>query len=132
MKILCLLSSVLLFAFTISGCASYPRTIDGLMAKNIYDLEKARKNGIQKVYDVPMDEAINREAVFLEAQGLTVFEKNTNKGYLVVMGFKKQVDTTRVGVFFEPHGEGKTLVTISSLSDSALKKAEKIMFKRWD
>ena len=64
----------------------------------------------------------------LENNGLKLHQVNEGKMYIVAMGFEKQVDTTRVGIFFEAEGDNKTRITLSSLSKNALSKAEKIVF----
>jgi hypothetical protein len=44
------------------------------------------------------------------------------------MGFHKQTDTTRVGVFFNSLSGNETQITLSSLSDTALAKGAAIIF----
>ncbi|MFH1665323.1 MAG: hypothetical protein ABIA77_04155, partial [Candidatus Omnitrophota bacterium] len=60
---------------------------------------------------------------------LTVYQSDKKAGYIVIMGFDKQVDTTRVGIFFDKVNDSRTKITLSSLSRSALSKASSIFFE---
>ena len=119
----------LLYAFLLSGCSYYSTNIPGsILGINIQDLEKARANGVTATYPLPYATAFNKVTDILKANKLTIYESNRNKKYIVAMGFHKQVDTTRVGIFFAVDGENSTKITLSSLSNTTLPKAENIIF----
>ena len=122
--ILCLVLSALF----VSGCASSKYNLASLAGTNIRDLEAHKDSGITRTFNIPREEAFDKTIVIIKNAGLTVFQNNRKKGYIVAMGFKEQVDTTRVGIFFEPVSETETKITLSSLSSLVLSKAEKIIF----
>jgi hypothetical protein len=122
--ILCLILS----ALSVSGCSSSKYNLASLAGTNIRDLEAHKDSGITRTFNIPREEAFDKTIAILGNSGLTVFQQNRKKGYIVVMGFKEQVDTTRVGIFFEPVSETSTKITLSSLSGTVLPKAEKIIF----
>ncbi|RKY41761.1 MAG: hypothetical protein DRP85_05105 [Candidatus Makaraimicrobium thalassicum] len=114
------------------GCAHYSSDLGAFTGSGIKDLEKAAvgDKGIrnEKILPLPYDRAFDRITETLKGNRLTVFQSDRKKRYITVMGFQKQIDTTRVGIFFEPLEDEKTKVTLSSLSSTALSKAETIIF----
>jgi len=98
------------------------------LAINIQDLEKARAEGKTKVFALGYDEAFERVIKVLQDGGYTVFRSNKDQRYIVAMGFPKQIDTTRVGIFFDPMADGRTKITLSCLSSLCLSKAEAAIF----
>lgn len=126
------LGSIMVFLLLFSGCASpsrYPAPLASIVGRNIRDLEEARTTGVSRTFEMPLDETFTKTLDILETEKLTVFMRSASKEYIVAMGFHRQIDTTRVGIFFDAIGEGSTKVTISSLSSTALPKAEKIIFE---
>ncbi len=111
-----------------AGCANYSFDMNSLWGTSTLDLEKARTNGVDQTFDVPYDKLFAATIDTLKANKLVIFQQNVKKQYIVAMGFPKQTDTTRVGIFFTP-SEGKTTVTLSSLSSTALAKAKDMIFK---
>jgi hypothetical protein len=59
---------------------------------------------------------------------LDLFLQDKAKRHIIVMGVPTSIDTTEVGVFFEPTGAGETRVEISSLSTNAKTRAAEIIF----
>lgn len=59
---------------------------------------------------------------------LDLFMKNPKKNLIVVMGVPNCVDTTEVGIFFTPDGDGNTKVELSSLSTKAKKITAEMVF----
>jgi len=116
--------SFLLIACLVSGCTSYPTTFLDIFGVSREDLEKARKDGIKKEFSLSYDETFDRVTKILQSNNLTIYQSSRKKGYIVAMNFPKQTNTTRVGIFFEPVNKGKTSITLSSLSSTALAKAE--------
>ncbi|HPN73388.1 MAG TPA: hypothetical protein PKZ41_05260 [Candidatus Omnitrophota bacterium] len=127
MKNLILLSAALLF-LTAPGCASSKFNLASLAGMNISDLEAAKSSGPSKTFAMTAEKAFDETLTVLRNEKLTVFRSSRKKGYIVAMGFTEQVDTTRVGIFFDTEQDGKTRVTLSCLSSLALPKAEKIIF----
>ncbi|MFC1480412.1 hypothetical protein ACFL5Y_03080 [Candidatus Omnitrophota bacterium] len=117
---------LVLASFLFAGCASY--NLYSLAGTNIEDLEAARGQGKNKVFSLSYDTAFSKTTEILKNNGLIIFKSNRGKKYIVAMGFHKQTDTTRVGIFFDPLADGKTEITLSSLSSTALAKAVTIIF----
>ncbi len=121
-------SFLFLIIFLLGGCAHYSTDFKALIGTNVRDLEKARADGKKKTFPIPCDTAFDKVTAILENKGLTIFQTNRKKGYIIAMGFPKQTDTTRVGIFFEALPEGGTKITLSSLSSTALAKAVTLVF----
>ncbi|MCK4852073.1 MAG: hypothetical protein KAS86_03065 [Candidatus Omnitrophica bacterium] len=121
---------LLSIVFLTGGCVSYPENMGDVFGVGHTDLEKARSTGITKEIDLPRDKTFDKITGILKAGGLTIYQSNPDKGYIIVMGFPKQTDTTRVGIFFESAGQGRTSVTLSSLSSTALKKADRLILEK--
>ncbi|MFA6636676.1 MAG: hypothetical protein WCV56_06205 [Candidatus Omnitrophota bacterium] len=120
---------IVMSALSVSGCSSSKYNLASLAGTNVRDLEAHKDSGITRTFNIPRGEAFDKTVSIVKNAGLTVFQRNPKKGYIVVMGFKEQVDTTRVGIFFEPASETATKITLSSLSSLVLPKAEKIIFE---
>ena len=113
-----------------SGCSTINCDLGGIGGTNMQDLERARSEGISQISDVSLNEAFDNTSAILREKDLVIYQSNKKKGYIVFMGLAKQNNTTRVGVFFESLESNRTKTTISSLSPSALKQAESILFVR--
>lgn len=120
--------AVILTFLSSPGCASSKFNLSSLAGMNIADLEAAKSEGTSKTFDMTADIAFNETLKILKTEKLTVFRSSQKKGYIIAMGFNEQVDTTRVGIFFETVSETRTKITLSCLSSLALPKAEKIIF----
>ena len=59
---------------------------------------------------------------------LELFLQDKARRHIVVMGVPTSIDTTEVGIFFEPAGDGLTRVEISSLSTNAKTRAAELIF----
>jgi len=130
MKIISAISvfvSFLLIACLVGGCASYPTTFLDIFGVSREDLEKAREDGIKKEFSLSYDETFDKVTRILKSNNLTIYQSSRRKGYIVAMNFPKQTNTTRVGIFFESVNKDKTSITLSSLSSTALAKAEEIV-----
>jgi hypothetical protein len=122
------ISVVLLVPLLLGGCAHFSSDAGALMGIGIQDLEKARKDGKIETFPIPFSVAFDEVTKILKDAKLTIYESSRKKKYIVAMGFHKQIDTTRVGIFFESISENRTRITLSSLSSSALDKADAVVF----
>lgn len=127
-KVITSLSALLLTALLLGGCATFLEDIEGVFATEVSDLEKARSSGKTETFPLSFDAAFDKVTDILKKNNLTIYQINRKRKYIIVMGFKKQIDTTRVGVFFEPVSDNETRITLSSLSSMTLPKAEAIIF----
>ncbi len=117
-----------LISLTLSGCASTDYNLTSLAGINVRDLEAAKDQGRSRTFEMGYEDAFNRTIAVLEREKLTTFRSSKRKGYIVAMGFPEQIDTTRVGIFFDAVSENSTEITLSSLSGTAVSKAENIIF----
>ena len=117
-----------LFFCLLTGCAAGSFNLQSLSGVNIKDLALARAQGREETFPLSYKAAFARVENILKKNNLTVFRSNEEKRYIVTIGFRKQVDTTRVGIFFDPAGENSTKITLSCLSLTALEKANNIIF----
>ena len=122
------LSLALVAVFLLGGCAHYSTDFNALLGTNISDLKKARADGKVEIFPLTCDAAFDKVTMILENNRLVIFQANREKRYIVAMGFPKQTDTTRVGIFFESLPDNKTKITLSSLSSTALVKAGALIF----
>lgn len=121
-----LLLCLSLAVFLSGGCASF--NFQSLAGINISDLEQARADGKVKTIPLAYDAAYDKVMKIVKKNGLTAFRYNKKRGFIVAIGFHKQETTTRVGIFFEPVDENTTKITLSSLSNTALIRAQSIIF----
>ena len=115
-------------AILLNGCAHYSTDLGVFSGFGINDLVRARKDGKVATFNIPLGTAFDEVEAILKDAGLTIYQSNRKKGYIVAMGFHQQIDTTRVGIFFDPVSDNQTKITLSSLSTMALEKAEPIIF----
>ena len=120
--------AILLTAFCAAGCAKTPLNADEFMSFGMYDLEKARESGKVRTFSLSYDVAFDEVKKILGSNTLTIYSSSRKKRYIVAMGFPKQINTTRVGIFFDPVSGNQTKITLSSLSSTALEKADTIIF----
>lgn len=119
---------MLLAVLLLSGCATFLEDMGGIFATEVSDLEKARSRGKTETFLLSFDAAFDEVTDIVKKNSLIIYQTNRKRKYIIVMGFKDQVDTTRVGVFFDPVSDNETRITLSSLSSMTLPKAETIIF----
>ncbi|MBU0684019.1 MAG: hypothetical protein ABIH85_01680 [Candidatus Omnitrophota bacterium] len=122
---------VSLVLFSLNGCAQFPLSFFNpapLLGLNIQDLKEACADGNEKTVALPYDTAFTTVKNRLENSGLTIYQCNRPKGYIVAIDFPKDVDTTRLGVFFKSIDKDHTSITLSSLSSIVLNKATPMVF----
>ncbi len=120
--------AMIISAALIAGCAHFSADMESLTATNITDLEKARANGLSKDFASPIDKTFSAVTALLNKEELKIFLADKKKGFIVALGFPRQTNTTRVGIFFESLPSGGTKITLSSLSSSALDRAGAMIF----
>ena len=122
----------LLFVFVLvslsAGCSYYSTDLKAFLGISIRDLEKARDHGNKQIFPMSFETAFGKVKEIIEVNNLTIYQINKKEGYIVAMGFPKQTNTTRVGIFLEPLSDNETEITLSSLSSTALEKATPIIF----
>jgi hypothetical protein len=116
-------------ALLLTGCVTYPNTVSDIMAVGYSDLLSAAKdNGIVKEFAMNFDETFDYMLEKLKDNDLTIYQEHRSGSFIIAMGFPKQNETTRVGIFLTSGAGSSTKVTISSLSSGCLLRAEKILF----
>jgi len=118
---------LLVLTFTLTSCASYNAW--SLLGVNIEDIEKVRSEGKTTTVSLSYDEAFARITQIVKDNGLYILVSSKRKGYIIIIDLPQQTNTTRVGIFFESISDGGTKITLSSLSHSALARAEGIIFR---
>jgi len=121
--------SVIMAVHILSGCSSMP-TAQDILAINIDDLIDAKDSGISREVPLSYDAAYDKVTDIVRNQNLRIFRESRSRGYIVVINFPKQTNTTRVGIFFETVSNNNTEVTISSLSTTALEKANLMILEK--
>jgi len=129
-----ILTSIFISSVLLAGCAQFPFTclnLAPLAGFNIQDLKQAaRENGREKVFSMPYETAFNKTLRILKDHSLTIYQSNLRGHYIVAMNFNKQVNTTRLGIFFESIDDNKTKITLGSLSTSVVQTGEKIILEK--
>ena len=113
----------------ISGCATNSNIIGSIMGTNIEDLRASISNGTAKTYNLSYSDIYNKMLQVTDDEGLKVYQSSFQDGYIIVINLPKQIDTTRIGIFFDNTTDSKTTVTLTSLSPTALSQAEEIFFE---
>ena len=128
-KITSYLFPLFLLSFALlSGCAHYITDFGALAGYSVKDLEKVKDKGIENVVNLSYDAAFSKMLAVSKDKNLTIYQENKEKKYIVVLNLPKQTDTTRIGIFFDIISANKTKITLSSLSTTALYRAEVILF----
>ena len=115
-------------AVAVTGCATN-RFWNDMFEQDVKTLEAAKKTGVSKEVALSKDEAYKKTLEIIASEKFKIFRDRPKENYMIVIGLPKQTNTTQVGVFFEP-AEGKTKVTVTSLSSTALKKADELILQK--
>lgn len=118
-----LLSSILL----IPGCVNYRYAFFSVAGVNVQDLENEKNIVSTLSVEIPFEDAFKEVLSIAEKEKLTIYQKNKERKYIVLMGFEGQIYTTRVGVFFHEKN-GSTDIFLRSLSKAALERSENMIF----
>lgn len=121
--------TILVVSFALYGAGCSPNyNVRSLAATNYQDLEAAKSSGKTRTINMSYNDTYNKTLQVLEDNLLEVYGENREKGLIIAIGFKKQVNTTRVGIFFTSLSDTSTQVTVTSLSLTCLDKASGIIF----
>ena len=109
------------------GCGGVQECAKTLWGSSTRALEAARADGIRRYARCSYRECFQSVQSFIareaktpsQPEGLVMFAESQARRYIVVMGIPGSIDTTEVGIFFEPVDEDWTIIDISSLSSSA-------------
>lgn len=127
--VLILLGLIYVFNF---GCAKIIEPVQKVWGSSVEMLQEARKDAVSKVYDCPYEKCFSEIINILEEEDAQIFVQNKAKGIIVVMGIKKTVATSEVGVFLTKLEEAKTKIEISSGSPKAKRITSEILFAGLD
>jgi len=113
-----------------TGCGHLKEAGRRIWGSSIGHLERARADG--KALDVALgrDAAFERVEAVLKESGAQVYLKDRDKAYLAAMGFTGHVDTTQVGVFFEPGPQDTTRIEVASLSPSLVDQVAELLINK--
>ncbi|MDD4956907.1 MAG: hypothetical protein PHH49_02335 [Candidatus Omnitrophica bacterium] len=110
------------------GCSSTKYNFKSVLGINVADLEEAKRTGMEKTVPLSRADAFNKVRDILVSNDLVIYQADARNGYIVAMGFPGQINTTRVGIFFDNVSGSETKITLSSLSSMALATAGSIIF----
>jgi hypothetical protein len=112
------------------GCGSTPGIGASLAGINIEDLKALQPSSPSKAFDLTYQETYDLMLKKVYDNSLFPYMQSQKEGYIIVIGLKKQVNTTRVGIFIKSVSETATRVTLTSKSSTALDKAQLIFFDK--
>ncbi|NQT32306.1 MAG: hypothetical protein HQ594_01370 [Candidatus Omnitrophica bacterium] len=125
-KFSCLL--IIIVAMTLlTGFDSAKYNVGSLLGINVDDIEESNVATKRRTVALPYNDAYDEITNILKNNGLTIFLSNKRKGYIIVMGLPQQMNTTRVGIFFETGEGATTTITLKSLSYTALNRFNDIL-----
>ena len=137
MKIIRFIIILAFLAVVSSGCGPVVETGRVFWGTSIRSLEQARPDGKKKTFSCAVEECyrcvmqLTYRGKFkddVEGKPFKYFIEDPRRRYLVVMGVPGSVDTTEVGIFFEPKDDRQVMVNVASLSSYATIKASDIIF----
>jgi hypothetical protein len=117
-----------LFSVVLSGCATVKEAAKGFAGISTRVLEEKRKDAIRESFALDYDSCyvkvkdILKEKVAIkkieeessDGGSAYIYADDTAKKMLAI--YLSETDTTPVGIFFTPEGEGSTMVEVSSPS----------------
>ena len=118
--------------FSVLGCARLQETGKVFWGSSTKALEEARVSATSQTYRCFLVECFDEVLSLAEEEGLTIFIKNRDKNIIVVMGIPGNVDTTEVGIFFEPLQVKEIRVDVSSLSTKARETVSRLVLTHLD
>ena len=121
---------VLALAMAGTGCVHLKEGGRRIWGSSIAHLEEARADGQALDVTLGRDAAFERIGAILKESGAQVYLKDPDKAYLAAMGFTGSVDTTQVGIFFEPRTQDATRIEVASLSPSLVDRVTGLLVKK--
>ncbi len=124
-RILILLAGI----FHLAACGFVQESAKTVWGSSTRALKQARAQGIRENFSCSPQACFEAVTALTysgdkpdagEGKDFRLFKKDPARRYLVVMNVPGNVDTTEVGLFFDPIGRGQTQVEISSLSSVAV------------
>lgn len=128
----------------VSGCSWMKELGKTFWGSSTRALEEARPSALRKTFRCTVDGCFDKVLAFAKPEpfGLAptpapntpppstveLFLQDRAQRHIVVIGVPGSVDTTEVGIFFEPVDQDTTLVELSSLSTNAKVRAAELIF----
>ena len=129
---------LVVFTLTFCGCSYILEIGRRFWGSSTEVLEEARVNAIHKNFQCGYAECFDailaltdyhKDPESKELNDFQIFQFNRKKGFIVIMGVAKAVDTTEVGIFLVPLRKDVVQIELSSLSSIAKINASEIIFK---
>jgi len=114
----------------LSGCSisEIRRSFTGMMLQDFKQIDKKYSETFEKDKKTAYDEIM----AFAKGQSIGVSRDDFQSGYVTLYGFGEMygacIDTTEVGIFFEEHEAGKTVITIASYNSRLARNVSTIFF----
>jgi len=124
--------SALFLGAAVLGCSHVVESSKTLWGSSTRALEEARTKALTKSYPVDFGECFDSVLAIVQESGYTIFLKDRVERHIVVIGIPGNVDTTEVGIFFDPPENGKIKIDVSSLSSTAKAKVAETIFSELD
>jgi len=121
---------VVLCCAATAGCAHLKEAGRCIWGTSVAHLERARADGRALDVTLGRDAAFETIEKILTDSGARVYLKARDKAYLAAMNFTGHVDTTQVGVFFEPRSEHATRIEVASLSPSLVDQVAQLLIAK--
>jgi hypothetical protein len=126
----------LLFLFIVAcpclffaGCASLREAGKKIWGSSIAHLEASRSTGRSETIALRAEVVFKKAEEILKKAGAEVYLKDPEKHYMAAMDFDGHVDTTQVGIFLTPQGDGATLVEVASMSPNLTEQVAGFLFE---
>jgi hypothetical protein len=111
-----------------SGCAFLIDSLKDISGYPSTGLVRAKKDAVSESFDSSYDEVYEEVLFLLKEKDLTIYLRNKQAHFIVVMGIEGCIDTTEVGIFFLEDSPARTTVQIASQSSKAKGKIAAIVF----
>ena len=126
------LLSLLFWGAPLLGCAHLVESSKTVWGSSTRALEQARTEALKRSYRADFGECFDSVLAIVKESGYTIFIQDRVQRHIVVIGIPGNVDTTEVGIFFDPQMDGKVKIDISSLSSTAKAKVAEAIFPELD
>ena len=115
----------------LTGCAQTSETAKVLWGSSTRALEKERNgNAATETFSCSFGECYEAVLKVAQEEEWAVFINDRAQRHMFIMGIKGSVDTTEVGIFFDPQSQSDTKIDITSLSSSARQKVSERLFSQ--